>query len=197
MFTETFYYKVTWWDGTTSVQRYNVAATKAAIGGARTITIHSCTPDGTVSGKLTDLYTLENNDFISVNATGCNGLETLSIRNNNLTTVNITNCTALHTFYAYTNPSLASITGLSTCTALERISLFQCNFTSLNFTGLNALKEIGIWSNSLDTFNLNLLFQTLNTTVMPYKSISISGNPGTATCNRALATARGWTVTDF
>ena len=197
VYTETTYYKVTWWDGTTSVQRYDVAATKAAIGGSRTITIHSCAPDGTVSGKIQAVYISTGYDFISVNANGCNGITTLSVNSNNLTTVNVTGCTALTILYAYANPSLAFITGLSTCTALQKLAISQCNFTSLDLTGLNALNEVAVWNNSLNTYNLNFLFLTLNTTAIPYKSISIANNPGSNTCDRTLATGRGWTVIEF
>jgi hypothetical protein len=91
---------------------------------------------------------------------------------------------------------------------------FSCKFSTFVFNGtvtkplaLNSLRlrnngasqyagtspQINVSYTSLGTAALDQLFTDLPT--ITAKTINITGCPGAATCNRAIATAKGWTVT--
>jgi hypothetical protein len=198
-YTETGYLKVTWWDGTTNVIPSGTGtATKVAIGGTCTITIHSCVANGTNSGKIT-FWSGGGTDykFTSINATGCLGLLNLTKWGESvLTNVNVSGCTSLNTLTVFSCPVLTSV-NIAGCTALIEITLVvNAALASLDATGLNALNYLNIESNNFSAAGLNACFNTLNSTAGT-KRIDVEINPGAATCNRALATAKGWTFTNL
>jgi ankyrin repeat protein len=166
-----------------------------AIGGTRTITIHSCTADGTISGKIQSYFGGEDTiNVTSINATGCTGIPYFGEYNEPvLTNVNVSGCTLLATALIFSNPNLTSI-NFAGCTSLDYAALNGNGLTSADFTGLNLLKTISVSFNNMNAAALNALFNTLNSAVLGTKLINIAGNPGTATCNKALATAKGWEV---
>jgi len=77
-------------------------------------------------------------------------------------------------------------------TAKQKVNSIRLTYAGTNgFTGSSP--QIDISHNSLDAAALNLLFGDLPT--ISGKTIKITGNPGTATCDTTIATAKGWTVT--
>jgi len=53
------------------------------------------------------------------------------------------------------------------------------------------LQELGCWKNQLSTAALNALFGTLHSNG---GTLYINENPGSATCDRSIATNKGWIV---
>ena len=99
----------------------------------------------------------------------------LECNNNQLTTLDVSRHTALTGLECYNNQ--LSALDVSKNTAL---TILYCN------------------SNQLSTAALNTLFGTLHSNTIPgtWKDIYIAGNPGTNSCNRSIATNKGWTVRD-
>jgi len=198
IYTEAGYVKVTWWDGTTNVisSGSGYSTSKVAIGGTRTITIHSCVANGTNSGKIIKWYGAGTDlKLTSIDATGCIGMDYFDKYNESvLTSFNVSGCTSLATASIFSCALLTSI-NVAGCTSLATLNaIVNATLASLDVTGLNALKNIDARYNNMNATALNACFNTLNTTAGT-KLIDVSGNPGSATCNPALATAKGWTVT--
>ena len=59
-----------------------------------------------------------------------------------------------------------------------------------------ALQEVLCRENRLSETALNAFFDTLHANDTPNKILYISGNLGTAVCNRSIATDKGWTFED-
>jgi hypothetical protein len=83
-----------------------------------------------------------------------------------------------------------------------RLSGINCNGTSLaspsaleyfDIDFANSTGNINLKWNNLGTTEINRIFTALPA-VDPARTISISGNPGYATCDPSIATAKGWTV---
>ncbi len=89
----------------------------------------------------------------------------------------------------------------SSLTTIPAIDFTGCTFSS-TFDGCSALSsvlatgiadEVSFANCNMNAAALNVLFTNLGTVVG--KNINVSGNPGAATCNTALAIAKGWSVT--
>lgn len=92
------------------------------------------------------------------------------------------------------------------CLLLETIGDFDmssANYTLNMFTGSRKLRSFTLrgLKVSIDIINMNLsataldaIFTSLGT-ANAGATINILGNPGAATCNKTIATAKGWTVT--
>jgi len=82
----------------------------------------------------------------------------------------------------------------SKCSTLTNAFL-NCRLLSLRMPLVNVAFSVA--SNSLDAAALNALFVDLadRTSLTPL-AITITGNPGAATCNQTIATAKKWTVTN-
>jgi len=82
----------------------------------------------------------------------------------------------------------------SKCSTLTNAFL-NCRLLSLRMPLINVAFSVA--SNSLDAAALNALFVDLadRTSLTPL-AITITGNPGAATCNQTIATAKNWTVTN-
>ena len=83
---------------------------------------------------------------------------------------------------------------------VNKLVIYGCySLTSirLTYTGTDGFTgsspQIDTRYNNLDAAALNLLFGDLP--IITGKTIRITGNPGTATCDPTIATAKGWTVT--
>jgi hypothetical protein len=139
----------------------------------------------------------------------CNVLPTVPLFNTALVT-NMSNmfqnCLALTTVPLFNTAAVTNVSSMfSGCTALTSIPAL--NFTSVTsatsvFSGCTALTSIGI-VNMKETFSIvgtqlnaaaiDTLFTNLGTVTA--KTITITGCPGAATCDRTIATLKGWTVT--
>jgi hypothetical protein len=92
------------------------------------------------------------------------------------------------------------------CTNLLEIPAFDFSAvttTSTAFSGCTSLASIlafgwkttfSVAGTALNASALNVLFGNLATATTS-RTITITGTPGAATCDRAIATAKGWTVT--
>lgn len=103
-------------------------------------------------------------------------------QNPNITNVDVTGNTNLSVIFAYLNPSLTSITGLSTCTNITTLQLWNSNFTGslLDLSGCSNLKAIQISGNpnlsAIDVTN-NPLLDFLYCQDDNISSIDLTNNP--------------------
>ena len=74
---------------------------------------------------------------------------------------------------------------------LTAITSIDINYANSLFTGYSP--QIDFTYNSLDATEINRILTALPTLVG--KTISVTGNPGAATCTTSIATVKGWTVT--
>jgi len=147
---------------------------------------------------LTELI-LNNNNLTTFSNTGLSALTELSLEGNNLTTFSGTGLSALRLLYLDDN-NLTTFagTGLS---ALINLYLNNNNLTSIDGAGMMLSynsNQSGTYpagsefqNNSLSAAALNSFFTTLGNAS---GFLDVSGNPGSATCNPTLATAKGYTV---
>ena len=77
------------------------------------------------------------------------------------------------------------------CSELEEIHCATEKLTVLEIKDCKALRSLNCYNNQLTATALNALFNSLPATT--YGSISISGNPGAGSCDRSIATNKGWT----
>jgi hypothetical protein len=76
----------------------------------------------------------------------------------------------------------------------DNIMGLQCTenlLSNLDVSNNPHLKELSLYRNSLTSAALNALFETLPNNSLS-KIIYIAGNPGSSTCNRNIATSKGW-----
>jgi len=80
-------------------------------------------------------------------------------------------------------------------TKLELLVCSGNQLTSLNVSRNTALTSLYCMWNELSATALNNLFESLHSNNPPSgKTVHIWGNPGTDTCNRSIATNKGWQV---
>ena len=81
-------------------------------------------------------------------------------------------------------------------TALTELYCYGNQLTALDVSKNTALIYLSILSNKFDAAALNYTFGTLNVnTIKEYtKTIFISDNPGTSSCNLSIAIDKGWEV---
>jgi len=65
---------------------------------------------------------------------------------------------------------------------------------NLNVSFSKNLKILDCSKNDLEEKALNSLFESLHSETIEGKTITITGNPGAATCDRTIAEKKGWTV---
>jgi len=103
---------------------------------------------------------------------------------------NSSGCYALPTLDLYCR--LSGMSHAGTATVQNKLTSIRLRNTSTDqFTGI--VPQIDVRYTSLDAAALNQLFTDLP--VIAGKTINITGCPGAATCNRSIATAKGYTVT--
>ena len=100
-------------------------------------------------------------------------------------------CNRLYYLTCYSN----QLTSLN----VVRVGWLVCSdnqLTSLDVSKCGSMILLRCSSNLLTTTALNSFFNSL-----PYSSIgstvNITNNPGTNTCDKTIATAKGWTVYDY
>jgi len=92
---------------------------------------------------------------------------------------------------------------LTIASKLSKIGIYGQSGKSLKTTGIRLTNGANTWTGSspqinvsycsMDATALNTLFGDLET--ISGKTINITGNPGAATCDKTIATNKGWTVT--
>jgi hypothetical protein len=84
---------------------------------------------------------------------------------------------------------------VSGCTTLQDLSYGSNQLTALDVTKCPALRGLYCGRNQLTATALNTVFTALpNRSDRNYAPISIKDNPGTNSCNRAIAENKGWEV---
>ena len=115
---------------------------------------------------------------------GCQALQSVVLSIPSTTTINfmLQNNTALQTAVLTLSGAPQSSNSFSGCTSLLKLVL-------TNMAGTFSVASCKLSANAL-----NALFTSLGT-VTGSTTVTITGNYGAATCDRSIATAKGWTVT--
>jgi Leucine-rich repeat (LRR) protein len=121
-------------------------------------------------------------------------LQKLYCDGNQLTSLDVSKCPALQMLYCAAN-QLTSL-DVSKCPALQELSCNSNQLTSLDVSGCPALQKLYCDWNQLTASALNTVFTALPNRTGEVSSgvISIVSNPGTNSCNRAIAENKGWSV---
>jgi Leucine-rich repeat (LRR) protein len=141
------------------------------------------------------------NQLTSLDVSKCTALEVLYFSGNQLTSLDVSKCPALECLTCH-GSRLTSL-DVSKCPALDELRCGSNQLTSLNVSGCTELEEFDCSDNQLTASALNAVFTALSSppspcTLSPYCSwIDISNNPGAATCNKAIAENKGWSVWDY
>jgi len=126
----------------------------------------------------------------SVNLTGLYNLTQIYAPVAQLRTLDCISLSALNALICNNNTSLSAVNmvGLSSL-----INLFanNCNLSAVNVAGTPA-RFIDISDNKFSTASIDSLFTQLS--VVSYGQVFCKNNPGTATCNTAIANAKGYDV---
>jgi len=150
--------------------------------------------------KNTALEILEcngNTQLTSLNANGATALTKFVLNDNSqLTSLNVSGATALTNLECNRNTQLTSL-DISGATVLTRLGCCCNQLTSLDLSKNTALEIVECPINQLTAAALNALFGTLHSNTMPLKSIDISHNPGSSTCDRSIAINKGWNVRNY
>jgi hypothetical protein len=112
---------------------------------------------------------------------------------NQLTALDVSRNTALTLLYCYENQLTAL--DVSRNTALTLLNCVDNQLTALDVSRNTALTELHCRNNQLIADTLNALFSGLP--AQPYGTILIEKNPGSSTCNRSIATEKGWIFKDY
>jgi hypothetical protein len=155
---------------------------------------------GTGLSALTSL-TLNSNQLTTFSGTGLSALTDLNLGSNSLTTFSGTGLSAL-TQLNLSNNSLTTFSGTG-LSALTYLDLYNNQITSIDMAGL--VLSFGssfygffygsqINNNLLNGTALNAFYTSLGNDVSANGVIIVSGNPGTATDDPTIATAKGYTI---
>jgi hypothetical protein len=146
--------------------------------------------DVSANTALTSLQ-CNNNQLAALDVSENTLLTTLYCNNNPLDTLDISNNTALVNLYCFGNQLTALDVSLHT--ALRDLRCYSNQLTALDVSANPALTILQVQNNQLSQSALEALFGTLHSNPGT-KTITIGGNSGAATCDRTIATNKGWTV---
>jgi len=145
------------------------------------------------------------NNITSANMTGLTNISTLDIGlNSNLNSLDLTGCINLSNIKTGNCPNLTSL-DLSESSVYNYIDVSNCNISELTIadglTNDSTSKTVYyLLGNNLSTESLNAFFTALGSANLNKKSknapptIFVPFNPGAATCDPTIATAKGWGV---
>jgi Leucine-rich repeat (LRR) protein len=155
--------------------------------------------DGTFTSSILS-YNTENFSHLYTGIVSCTiiisgeNITNLQSYNNPVTDIDVSNNPAL----TYLNCSYNLLTSLdvSNNTMLNSLDCSNNQLTSLDMSNNTVLNNLNCSNNQLSTEALNALFTSLHNFYVygGYKWISIFNNPGTGTCNRNIATNKGWSL---
>ena len=140
------------------------------------------------------------NQLASLNVSGCAALRDLNCFRNQLTSLNVSGCTAL-TYLDCSRNQLTSL-DVSKCTELLALRFHNNQLTSLDVSKCTTLAVLDCSYNQFTGEGLNSLFDGLHSNEIkskdsPYlyrREVHIYNNPGANTCDRTIATSKGWEV---
>jgi hypothetical protein len=148
----------------------------------------------TITGENITMFGLDSEKVTSLDVSKCPALLEMSMAFIELTTLDISKNTALTALYFDHAPLLTSL-DVSKNIALTDLVIAGGSLTGLDVTNNTALKYLLLYDNQFTAAALNSLFGTLHSnSIAGGKSIYISNNPGTATCDKSIAEGKGWTV---
>jgi len=142
--------------------------------------------------KLTELVCFDN-PLTSLDLKKNTGLIKLSC-GGNLSSLDVSKNTALIELDCSKNPLLTKL-DLSNNNALVRLNCVRNQLTSLKISKDTELTSLQCVYNQLSADELNVLFGMLHSNITSsVKTIFIGNNPGTGTCDKNIATNKGWRV---
>jgi len=167
----------------TSLTSLNVSGCTALTG----LDCNGCTAIASlnVSGltALTTLYCGGNTALTSLNVSGCTALTTLYCNDcTAITSLNVSGLTALTTLYCG---------GCTSLTSLRAVGVAPSGYGNASAT--TGYVNISVFNANLSAAALNQLYTDLGT-VTYAATIGVAGNPGTASDDPTIATAKGYTV---
>lgn len=127
------------------------------------------------NNPLLDFLYCQDDNISSINLTNNTQLKTLGVNGNNLTSLDLTNNVKLTTLLAYQNPSLPSITGLSSLIDLVTLNVYNCAIPSINLTSNTNLETVAVGGTSLTSLTL--------TTCTKLKSLAATNSISVTTLN--------------
>ncbi len=131
----------------------------------------------------------DDNSIAVLDLSACTALTTLECNNNSLATLDLSNNGDLITVTC--NNNLLAALDLSNNAKLATFSCHGNRLTSITIGANNTrLHSVSCQSNWLEAALFDAIFESLP----PSGTIAIYNNPGTATCNTSIATAKNWTV---
>jgi len=137
------------------------------------------------------------NQLAELNLNGCSALEILSCESNKITKLNLNECKELGCLFCANN-RLAEI-NVNECAALWTLDCDDNQLKELNVR-YSALSVLHCKNNNLQFEKINEILESLPTYSIKIDEVKTSGymyiygNPGANTCNRSIATNKGWNV---
>jgi len=137
------------------------------------------------------------------NVTGVNSMFSRCYSLKNITNLQYLGSQTYQASFGYFMFNTQAFSGIVTVASmLSKISVCGESGHNIKVTGVRLTNATGDWGGSspqidvsycsMDATALNTLFGDLNS--VTGRTIKITGNPGSATCNTAIATSKGWTV---
>ena len=105
-------------------------------------------------------------------------------------------CVALRDISHLDVSNLSGVLDFSSCTVSYTSSMLDISYTKITglISPINFKHNINVSNTLMDAAALNALFTGLPTAGTTNKTITITGTPGAATCNRSIATNKGWVI---
>jgi surface protein len=140
---------------------------------------------------------------------GCSSLQSVPLFN----TISVTsmpsmflNCTSLQSVPAFNTTNVTTLNSMfQGCVSLNQAEIIATNVTNIAtiFTAVNSLQRfiatgltrgVVLSNNLMSATEINNFFTSLGT-ASGAQTITVTGNPGAATCDVTIATSKGFTVT--
>ena len=146
-----------------------------------------------VSGNLTDLN-CDKNLLTTLDLSRLKLIRFLSLESNQLSSLDLSKNPEI-TNLKVSNNQLSSL-DLSNKTRLYILDASNNQLTSLNISNTPTLESLTIENNMMDAQSLNELFNALTdqSGSTQLNTIVLTGNPGAATCDKSIATKKGWRI---
>jgi Leucine-rich repeat (LRR) protein len=175
---------------------HTITVSGTKIVGLRCFSSGLTTLDISKNTALTDI-SCTNNQLSTLDVSKNTALTDISCSRNQLSVLDVSKNTALTSLDCYNNQ--LSALDVSKNTALTSLYCNDNQLTALDVSKNTALRKLSCYNNQLSADALNTLFSSLhsNTIQGSSKEIGIRNNPGTNSCDRSIATNKGWTVTDY
>ena len=156
-----------------------------------TVTLTAATDVSSIFTVCKDLVSIGTMDFSTASIMGsafayCYSLRTIG----NITTTTALNGSCASMFRGCGQLRGVNISNMNNVTSLSAAFTDTGSLTSVILTGLT--KTVDLQYNMMDADAIDALFTSLGTAVA--QTISVDNNPGAATCDPTIATAKGWTV---